>query len=324
MKTVGIVFSDHHLEYWGKYNKGGRRTRVQMDILENLFALAEKRKCPLIFTGDLFHNPNSLSNALLSMVLYEFRVLFTQYPNVNLYAISGNHDLSGINTLTHRSPSYILTLSRLFDNFHCLDFTSLDFEHFTLHGLPYITHNEDYEKIVNMIEVDYSKFNILLNHADYAGQKDTNGIVIGKGENISDSLFDKFDKVLSGHVHKKDRINKKVLSIGATHEQKFSDRGGSFGYWVIKKKGGSLRFMFIEKNWAPKFIMYTDESQITDDYNYWVKEPKPEDDIISTLDLEDIGNAPIKMARSYAKQLGLNRSKRSILIELVKEVGDED
>jgi len=316
----GYWFSDIHLYYWAKYNSNGRRLRGQLDVLEFLFKQAYNKQVPLFFAGDLFHSPVGLSNELLSIVLPEFLELFNRYP-IDLFAISGNHDVEGINTKARRSPSYIHTLANSIKRFHCLDFESVEFSDFAVHGIPYLTHNTGFAEAVQEISLVPKKFNILMVHADYLGQKDTNGIIIGKGENVDEAVLGrKFDLVLSGHVHKPGFLRNNLYSLGSPMQHRLSDMGGTFGYWSLKTR---FKLQFKEITTTPQFKFYKSDSDKTNDYDFWVKEVQGDKEINDTLeeevDFQDYPDIGAQYLKSYGEK---SRSKKALLKKILTETAD--
>jgi DNA repair exonuclease SbcCD nuclease subunit len=299
---------------------GGRRLRGQMETLELLFKQAHASKVPLFFNGDLFHSPIGLTNDLLSVVLPEIIQLFHRYP-IDFFAISGNHDIEGINTKARRSPSYINTLANSIETFHNLDFETVEFDDFAVHGIPYLTHNTGFAEAVEEIKIVKGKFNILMNHGDYKDQKDTNGIIIGKGENVDEDLLEeKFDLVLSGHVHKQGHIRKNIYSLGSPMQHRLSDMGGTFGYWSLKNK---FRLEFKELLDTPKFRFYTKDSDKDNDIDFWVKEVKGDAEVNEMLEDELDFQDQTEIGRQYLNHVGVTaRSKRALLKEILTEIAD--
>ncbi len=316
-----ILFSDIHLYDWSKYNKAGKRLRGQMGVLEFLFQQAFKYKVPLFFGGDLLHSPIGVSNSLLSVVLPHILELFNRYP-IDFYGISGNHDIEGINTKDRRSASYINTLANSIPRFHNLDFESVEFEDFKVFGVPYLTHNIGFEEAIKNIEVDTTKFNILLNHGDYKGQKDTNGIIIGKGENVNEKDLEKFDLVMSGHIHKGGHLRNNLYSIGAPMQHRLSDKGGTFGYWSLKNRF-LLDFKPITN--TPEFRMFDSEGDKDNDFDFWVKTPKADSEINDMLEDEIDFQDPPTIGTQYLEAMGVkSRGKRLLLNEILTEIADSE
>lgn len=314
-----VIFSDHHFHLWKSFNKNNSRIKYQLDTFEKVLSTAFSLKVPVFFGGDMFHTPDGLNNELLSLVLPRVLDIFRKFP-VDFYAISGNHDLAGINSYSRRSPSYINTFANSIRTFHVIDFETVIIGNIALHGVPYINYNQGYGQVLDNIQLVDGKFNILMNHTDYRGQKDTNGIVIGRGENISREMFSKFDLTLSGHVHKPGLLFGNVYSIGATMQQRFSDMGGDFGYWTLKK-GFKMKFHSLG---GPQFRYYEDPKEITNDFDYWVKKPK-EVVIGEDYNLDSQGlKSKRKVIAKYLKSIhNRSKSKARVLYELINEIQDD-
>lgn len=317
-----IVFSDIHLHAWTKYNTKGERLRNQLKVLEFLFKLAFKEKVPLLFTGDLFHSPVGISNSLFSAVIPFILELFRMYPGVEIYAISGNHDFEGVNTWERRSPSYVHSLSNSIRDFYNIDFETIELKELVLHGIPYLTHNVGFQEAVDRIKIVEGKCNILMNHGDYHGQKDTNGITIGKGENVNEESLQKFDLVLSGHIHKGGFLRQNIYSVGAPMQHRLSDLGGSFGYWIIRN---NFKPLFKEIDWTPKFRMYTSDSDKDNSTDFWVKEPKADEEIREILEDEMDYQNITKLGTQYLTSIGVtSRRKRLLLHEILTETENRE
>ena len=293
---------------------------MQLNAYRTVLQVAMKYDVPLLFGGDIFHTPSGLSNELLSLALPELLELYRVYP-VPTYAISGNHDQEGINSMNRRSPSYINTLANSIKHFHVIDFETRDLGNIVVHGIPYINYNQGYEEVIEMIDIVPGKYNILMNHADYKGQKDVNGVVIGKGENINENNLAKFDLVLSGHVHKAGWVRNNILSIGAPMAQRLSDMGGEFGYWTLKN-GFKLKFHNLA---LPNFRYYEDESEIDNDTDYWIKKPKEVvvDENEMVINPKDLGDK-MALIKQYCKTMNIkSRTKRVLLQRLIHGSHDD-
>lgn len=310
-----ILFSDAHFHIWGNYNEGNRRVQAQMQAIEKLFYIANQSKAPLVFTGDMFHDPEGISNELWSIFQPWFMELFNRYP-VNLYAISGNHDMKETNTFRKRSPSYINTLANSIKNFHNLDFESVDLGDYVLHGVPYITHNEGIMEVVRGFKLSPKKKNILLLHTDFKGQKDTGGMEVGKGANIEEDYLSKFDLVLSGHIHKPGKIRGNIYSIGAPYQLRVSDMGGSFGYWICRD---NFKMSFKPLEDLPEFRYYTRLEEV-DKFHYWVKKPIEDTEAlkeVKVLNLEDKQQVVIDFLKATEEK---SKSRKIYLINLIKRI----
>jgi DNA repair exonuclease SbcCD nuclease subunit len=310
-----IAFSDIHFHVWGNFNTHNRRVIAQMEIVERVFQIAHSRKCPILFLGDMFHDPDSLSNDLLSMVQPWFIELFNKY-SVHFFAISGNHDMKETNSFKRRSPSYINTLSNSIRNFQNLDFHSITHEGMTYHGVPYITHNEGIMDYIESIELNPDTPNILLLHTDFRGQKDTNGMEVGKGTNINEKGLKKFDVVLSGHIHKPGKLRDNIYSVGSPCQLRVSDMGGEFGYWICRD---NLKMDFKSFDKVPEFKYYS-EGDKTDDFNFWVKKPISDSQTFQELKTFSLTDKQ-KVTSEYLNfiQEG-SKTRKRYLLNLIKRI----
>jgi len=311
-----VILSDSHFHYWQQHNVDNKRLKSQLDSFEKVVKFAWSKGVPILYGGDLFHNPSEISNKLLSYVVSRLRYLFNNYP-VLIYAISGNHDMSEKNTLTHRSPSFISSLSSVFDNFHCVDFTQFSIEDMDIYAIPYLTLNVGFMDHIKTLKPRPSRLNILLCHTSFNGQQDTNGVVVGTGENIDETKLEDFDLILAGHTHKKGHVRNNIYSIGAQQELRLSDMGGRFGFWVIEDDN-SLRFKEIEG--TPKFRLYTEDSEKDNDFDYWVKEPKPAE-IVGSISASVKPGDRHALVEDYFKAMGYkSKAKRKLTLRLINEV----
>ena len=321
-KVELVIFSDAHFHLWKNHNPNNRRTRKQMAAVEKIFKIAFNEKADLVFTGDMFQDPESLNNSLLSLVQPWFIELFNKYP-VNLYGISGNHDMEETNSFKRRSPSYVFTLSNTIRRFNCIDFESVVLEDrgIALHGIPYITHNESIMDLINSIVIDPKLYNILLLHTDFQGQKDTNGLVIGKGSNIVEEDLKRFNLVLSGHIHKKGKVRENIYSVGSPYHTRLSDMGGSFGYWLLSRTDKGLKLKFKELDEGPKFGFMEEHN---DPEMFLVPKPKNKAELMEASQTLDLSDKP-KLISDYLKWSGdRSKSRRKYLKDLIERVRDEE
>lgn len=309
-KIIAIASSDWHLHNWNNFNENDMRIRSDLLQVQEIHSIASKLNVPILFTGDMFHNDQSLSNKLLHYTLPVFNSLFNGDPHgVHLYGIDGNHDQVQQNTPENLSPSYLQTLSQVFSKIHCLNFQSKSVKKFKLHGIPYITRNQDFDKIVRSIKLSKKKKNILMIHTDLPESRDTNGRVIGSTRNIPDrlaDLFSRFDLVISGHIHKPQIMDTNVLMIGAPKHQRKTDIGCPMGYWEIYNDM-SFKFKQHKKGLFPEFKLV---DKIPDDKdNFYIIEKKK---------LSKLKEAEHRNKRDFNALM----SRKKLVNNYCKEVGD--
>ena len=86
-------------------------------------------------------------------------------------------------------------------------------------SIPYIDHNVGLSEYLKNIKLDKDADNILMLHTDYPGAKDTDGREIDSVENLNLNVLNRFDLIICGHIHKPQRLSKKVYMIGAPYNK---------------------------------------------------------------------------------------------------------
>lgn len=319
MKVIGIAFSDLHLDIPSKFNQDNQRTLNLIRVLFLIKDLCLKYKCPAFFCGDFIHKPEYISTELDEIIIEHFSKLNYE-EKFNVYGISGNHDNSIKNTIKKRSPSHWSNLCNRYSFLHNLDFNYHDFGTFRVFGIPYLDNNlglnQEVKKI--LLKAPKDKPLILLLHTDYPGAKDTDGVEVGTVENLNTNILSKFKLVLIGHIHKPQRLSKKVLMVGAPIQQRRTDKNCKLGYWEIYD---DFSVKFKELKGFPKFIDVSDESEIKDDGNYYTVVAS-KSRVMEVENTQRITKELSKkaMVRRYlrAKQIK-DRNKKEILLNVIKK-----
>ena len=87
---IGIAFSDIHLEDWTSHNKDHYRLNYVTSFMFDLLKEAKSKSVPLIFCGDLIHNPKAMSNRVHASLGVWVDTVSAE--GVSVFAIPGNHD----------------------------------------------------------------------------------------------------------------------------------------------------------------------------------------------------------------------------------------
>lgn len=323
-KVIGIAFSDLHLGEYAKFNQDNKRTLNHFRVLFLIKDLCLKYKCPAFFCGDLMHKPEYITSSLDELIIENFNEL-DAIEDFNIYGISGNHDMSDCNSIAigKQSPSHWKNLCNRYNFLHNLDFTYHDFGDFRVYGIPYIDHNIGLDDLVKQIITErVGKNTILLLHTDYPGARDTDNIEVCTVENLNINLLAKLKLTLIGHIHKPQRLGKKVYMIGAPLQQRRTDRGCELGYWKIYD---DFSTKFIPFNEFPKFIDVDTEDDVKDDGNYYtvVGGKSIKDDTVTTVRITR-QMSKSKVVSKYLKNKGIkDKAKKDILVKLLKQGSDD-
>lgn len=323
-KPLFLAFSDFHTAKWKQFNDNNGRTCQPHKIM-----LILKQKCIdlginlMLFPGDWNDHPKHMDNEVMEVNASIAGIL--NYNEIDIVGIDGNHDFSRVNSIQKDVKGFFNHLQHLNKHFICVNFESYDTPETRIHGIPYINGNADYKKALKerIKQLHKTKKNILLIHRDLPGAVEPNGIQIGEmdDQKTLKKLFRKFDLVLSGHIHKPQKIKKlgsHVYMLGATNQQRRSDMGTRMGYW-IGYSDMSMEFMDLHQ---PEFKYYKDGEEPGNSYDYWIKLP-PE----RNLEVGNNSNGKFKsnqkrdvLVKNYLKVKGIkNKKKLHLLMDLIND-----
>lgn len=324
-KVIAVAFSDLHLNLWAKFNKDYKRTQDSFRVLFKIIAECEKYDVPALFCGDFFHKPENLDQELALMVKDFLDKVYKKHPKFQMFCIEGNHDIKLINNLIVDTKSKVTARGWLsfFENDHPITILSpntppafLDMD-YMVYGVPYIDHNIGLSKYLKTLRLKEGFKNILLLHTDYPGAKDTDGRVVDSAENINLNMLNRFDLVLCGHIHKPQRLSKKVYMLGAPIQQRRTDKDCKMGYWLVMD---DLSMKFVELKGFPKFIDVESEDEVKDDGNYYTVIPKKSSEKVNTNHKITKTLSKKKLAKRYLKEKGIkDRGKEDLLIKILKK-----
>ena len=317
-KVISVVFSDLHLNLWSKFNEDHKRTKNAFLLLEQIKDICLKYECPALFAGDFFHKPEYIDTTLLNLMVDAFKGL----KGMQIYGISGNHDMNKANTLEKPSPSLYEALCKIYPEvFKSLSLKPLKIGSVNIYGINYLDHNIGLDKAISSIKLEEGHKHILLLHTDFPGAKDTDDTEVGSVENLNTFLLNNFSLVLLGHIHKPQRLGKKIYMIGAPFQQRRTDRNCKMGYWLLYS---DLSLEFVELTSFPKFIDVTSQDKVKEDGNYYTVinhgvsnltvNPKP----IST------GLSFRKIVRRYLEAISIkDKEKKNLLITTLKKIEND-
>lgn len=319
-KPIALAFSDLHKKMWRGFSTNNDRLYTSLKPLEIIGKKAKKLGVPVLFTGDWDHDAKYVENLTNYEGFKHFKEFFED-KGIDLYAISGNHDFSERNNPDSPGHSHLRVYNLIFERFHQVDWISLSFyDKFTVHGIPYIDNNIGFKKTVKNLAnkaKSIGGFNILLIHTNLHKAINEFGHTFKANDIPKDmnEFFKDFDLVLSGHIHKKQKLGENIYMLGAPTQQNRGDTGGKMGYWIIYKDKPP-KFKAIK---LPEFREINEGESIPDDGNYYT--------IIPIDDTGEISNKGIKrkslksvtkLVKTYLKRQGIkNKGKKRALMEIL-------
>jgi len=204
----------------------------QSYILMEIVRLAKETKPDaVLIAGDVYDK--SIPSVDAVQLLDKFLVRLNEL-GVAVYLISGNHDsmerVAFAASLLQKSNVHIsqgysgkLTPLPFFDQFGQVNIWMLPYlkpssvrPHF--HQSEIATYSDALSAALGNIEIDASSRNILISHQFVTGaiQSESEELSIGGSENVDASLFDAFDYVALGHLHRPQHIGKETLRYCGT------------------------------------------------------------------------------------------------------------
>jgi len=223
-----LIFGDLQVHDYKKYNEDGERLYICLDVLQDLFGVADEEQADaILFVGDLFDQPKHLLTLVINTVTDAFSDMFKKYPHIQFFAISGNHDHADKNLIHAAATSTLTWLDRVFDNFIVIDNGAMEFKDGTrVYGIPYYKRIEDFIEVANSFDSSTSR-SILLMHQTPEGIFNEH---IPADIDPEHECFDTFDHIFCGHIHQYQKISKKFYIVGSPLARDAGERDEEKGY----------------------------------------------------------------------------------------------
>ncbi len=193
--------------------------------------------------------------------------------DIKVFMISGNHDSAeriGFGSFmmskagVYVSPSYngeikVATLNDEYGdvNIYLLPFIKPAYVKSYYPDADIETYTDALKFVIEKMNVDKSKRNILLAH-QFVGHAQKDGseeASIGGLDVVDDNIFDDFDYVALGHIHKKQTLKGKIRYCGTPLQYSFSENKNINSLTVVElKQKGDLKISEIELEAKRKLI----------------------------------------------------------------------
>lgn len=254
--------SDLHL---GMHFKNISFIDDQKIILNDILTiLIENKADGLIIAGDIYDTALATNDAIS---LFNDFLNKLYLNNIKVYMIAGNHDngqrVSFGNELLVNSNIYI---SNNFEN--TKDIRVVHEDDTDIYLLPFIKplmvkkyydlESDDYNHalkiVIDNLNIDHNKKNILVAHQfiTNALRCDSEDITIGGLDNVDAGVFDDFDYVALGHLHRPQNITDKIRYSGSILKYSFSERNDHKSITFIDTRDFSKSY--VELNMIHDFI----------------------------------------------------------------------
>lgn len=241
-----IIFSDIHLHNWRQFSKvkNGYNTRmiVGIDVLKQIRLYATNKKIDFIFfCGDLFHNGSSLQPDLLEYLFDELR----NWTKFNAYFLPGQHDYhaldGGINAV-EPLRDYVTVLSGF-------KATEIGIQDKRLVAVPHRKNLTQQKLLMNNIEPGPG---IFIGHFLLQEVMEADHVTYPVDCMSYSDLVQDMDHYFLGDYHNHVWIpDKKIMSVGVTHQHSFNECGYKYGFIDFDFDKGTYERIPIG---APEFV----------------------------------------------------------------------
>ena len=217
---VAIITDTH---YGARKGSDHLHNYFEMFYRDVFFPSLEKYQVDtVIHMGDIFDSRKSID---LKSLEWSKKVVFEPLKMYNVHAIVGNHDCYYKDTNYVNSPELLL---RAYPNIKLYSkATEIEIDKLKILMLPWIN-SENFDETKELIDGCNSK--IAMGHLEINGFRATRGHMMETG--MDTSVFDKFDKVYSGHFHTRS-TDGKIYYLGNPYEMYWNDVNDTRGFHIF-------------------------------------------------------------------------------------------
>ena len=217
---VAIITDTH---YGARKGSDHLHNYFEMFYRDVFFPSLEKYQVDtVIHMGDIFDSRKSID---LKSLEWSKKVVFEPLKKYNVYAIVGNHDCYYKDTNYVNSPELLL---RAYPNIKLYSkATEIKIDKLKILMLPWIN-SENFDETKELIDGCESK--VAMGHLEINGFRATRGHMMENG--MDTSVFDKFDRVYSGHFHTRS-TDGKIYYLGNPYEMYWNDVNDTRGFHIF-------------------------------------------------------------------------------------------
>lgn len=201
-------------------------------VFEQIIDIVQKEQVNVVcIAGDVY---DKQIPSLDAVGLFDDFLTKLSNIGIGVYIISGNHDsaerLSFAGKLLEKADVYV---AHMYDGQVEKQVVSDEYGEINIYMLPFIKpihvkkyfteidlgdYNQAVKKVIESIDIDSSKRNILMAHQFVTGASvcESEELSIGGLENIDASIFDDFDYVALGHIHGAQKVGRETLRYSGT------------------------------------------------------------------------------------------------------------
>lgn len=269
-----LIFSDLHIHNYKQHNNEGDRLANCLRALETMCDFAVQNGMNILFAGDLFDTQKALLTEVVNDTLAKFIDIFVKYPELKLYAITGNHDQNAKNLLDKPADSALRHLSLVFpDNFILVDNKVIPLsDSIILAGIPYYEYKEHFNIRLAEIASEVAAAKAGLEEEGKSPKaylmihqtaKITGNDIIPYETDPTDDYYKIFDHVYCGHIHTRGELTHNFTNVGNPMHRDLADAGKEKGFYIrnLEKPEKGHRFIYLKG--FPEFVVKTEGEEIS-------------------------------------------------------------
>ena len=176
----------------------------------------------VIHMGDAFDSRKSIDYQSLE---WAKRVVFDRLEKYDVHMIVGNHDCYYKNTNDVNSPELLLQTYSNIKTYSKV--TEVTIHNLNILFIPWIN-AENFEDTINAIKISNSK--CTMGHLELNGFRAHRGHIMEEG--MDGKLFEKFDRVFSGHYHTRSDDGR-IFYLGNPYEMFWNDVNDTRGFTIF-------------------------------------------------------------------------------------------
>ncbi len=324
-----IALADLQIHNYRKFNdENNSRLRNCLLVIAKVFQFAAKNDVKVImFAGDLFDTKDKLDTIVVNGAMEIFKLMETKYPDINFYAISGNHDQVSKQLIDEDAETSLKFLDLSVSNFHLADngvvlnggFME---EQIEFHCIPCYEYPEHfYQRLQEVVDgMDKKKRNFLMCHVT----------AVPKGANFAGNidpeheLFKHFEFVIAGDVHAQHWHTDSFLMLGAPIQRHAGDLGVDMGFWIFDTEDPTEHHKFISLNSQfPVYRKVKEGEEVPEKYekDFVIIEPNISEEDLDNVDQKDFANTEshASLVENYFNQVdGGDNEKLNVGLSLLK------
>lgn len=241
------ALTDLHIHNYKRFDKSGSRLNNCLDVIQDVFSYNDENDIEYtLFSGDLFDSEKTLPTIVVNNTIKVLKNMFDQHPKQKWICISGNHDYATKNLIGTKAETALSHLALIFPGRFILIDNHFHNEKYEIMvtGIPYFEYKEHFiEKLQEVSEKCSEEYhetysdedptimipNILMIHQT---PKNSNPMIPFDIE-ATDPLFDNYDLIICGHIHKREKLSPKFWLVGSPIHKSLEDEGEEKGFMVF-------------------------------------------------------------------------------------------